>query len=372
MEIYGGTLYFGLNIFFLLLCFSYWILEAKIDKNSRKYILFVLILGFSILMACRPMETKDTAGYIDFFENLDINRKYSFHLLQRFQEKQGYEYGFLYLVLFARKLHLSYRCFFFLVAFFNIVISVTCLQRMKNICLPERNMGRELYGAVLTGYVAYLGVLYNGNGLRAGLSMSLSFLSIDCYLKKKYKFAVIYGIIAFSCQRVCIVLILALLMDKFFKIKNKKQCIAIWLFQGFMLVINLGNFCIEVIANGTRNFLYGFNINGFSGYLIEFYDSVGIITWFIWIVIGACIWAWNDEKNYKFFLRIVLVGGWIIAFLYGVIAISRMYDYYIVFSMPMLSSRYYQVPQVRCSREKLFILTVVLILGVMMLKLSFF
>lgn len=372
MIIQSNSWYLGFNIILLLICFLYCIVESQIKKNERKYVLFIIMLGFSFLMACRPTETKDTLNYIKIFENLDISTKYPFHLFERYQEEFGVEYGFLHLAQFIKKLHLNYNHFFFIVAFFNIIISVNCLQRMKNYILPEESKGRELYGAVLAGYVAYVGVLYNGIGIRAGLSISISLMAFDCYIRKKYIKTAIYGIIALSFQRICVVLLLALAANKLFQIKSKKQCMGIWLAQGFFLLLNIGDYFLNIIAGIVRYFYFRSGFNGYSGYLYNFDSSVGKIDWLIWLVIGVCIWAWADEKCYKFFLRIVLLGGWIIVFLHGIRAISRMYDYFIIFSIPVLGARYYQVPYIKLSREKLFVTAVVFVLAVIQLRLSFF
>lgn len=372
MIIQGGSWYLGFNIILLLICFFYCIIESQIKKNERKYVLFIIMLGFSFLMARRPTETKDTLNYIKIFENIDISTKYPFHLFERYQGEFGVEYGFLHLVQLIKKLQLNYKHFFFMVALFNIIISVNCLQRMKNYLLCEESKGRELYGAVLTGYVAYVGVLYNGIGIRAGISISISLVAFDCYIRKKYIKTAVYGIIALSFQRICVVLLLALVADKVFQIRSKKQCMGIWLAQGIFLVFNIGDYFLEMIAEIVRYFYFKSGFNGYSGYLYSFDSSVGKRDWLIWLVIGVCIWAWTDEKYYKFFLHIVLLGGWFIVFLHGVRAISRMYDYYIMFCIPMLGAKYYQAPYIKLSREKLFVSAVVVALAIMQLKLSFF
>jgi hypothetical protein len=361
--------FFLLNILFLFCCFVYCIVEPKIKKAKRSYIVTLLIFFFSLLMAFRPINVKDTINYVNFFNNLNISERYHFDFLQKYN---GMEYGFLYLNLLIKIIFKDYKVLFFIIAFFNTYISVSCLKRMGNYMFLSCDCKHEFYGAALIGYIAYAGVLYCGITLRGGLSISLGLLAIDCFLRKKYIPSIICSVIAFVFQRVCIILLLALLTNSVLKKGNQKVYMFIWLFQGILLIFNIGAYCIEIISEVVRRCLDYWNISGFSGYLQNFDKIIGKIDWLIWGVIGTTVFFYENNRWYKIFLNIVLLGGWILVFLHGVRAISRMYDYCIIFCIPMLSSKYYSGYCLKISKAKIYVLTIIAALSVMTLKLSFF
>lgn len=353
----------------IILCLVYCIIETKMKSNQRKYVVYFWALGLSVLMAYRPTDTKDTLNYIRVFEEYALDRDFAFHLLYKYK---GVEYGFLYLNVLFKTIFSDYRLWFFCVSFFNSCISVGCLHRMKNYILAEENPGQELYGMPLLGYMAYMGVMYSGIVLRGGISITLSLMAIDLYIRKKNMRALICATVAFSVQRMCIVLVAGLVANRIFKLKSVWQGMAIWMLQGFLLMINVGAYFIEAIARIVKSFFVKAGIGGFFGFLQDFDNSVGKIDWLIWLVIGICICLYKQNQFYRFFLHIVLLGGWVVVFLHGVRAISRMYDYYIMFCIPLLSSGYYQKGSIKLSAKKLLILITLMMLGSVTLKLAFF
>ena len=362
-------MFFVANIIYIIICFIYCIEEPCIRKKERRYTIFFLILVFAFLMAFRPIVTKDTINYIHFYENIDENQRYPFHLLQKYKQM---EYGFLYLNLFLKKINLGYRFLFFLISFFNVGISIRCLVKIKEYVSLRNNSKEDLYGSTLVGYMAYLGVLYNGVALRGGISISFSLLAVCFFLKKKHLWAFIYGIMAFLFQRTCFILFIAVLLVKFISIRNKKQCVIIWWIQGVLLITNIGSYFIESIAEFAGRIFSQLGISGFSGYLQSFDVSVGKIDWLIWILIGVCVLYYQNNLFYKFFIRIVLLGGWIIVFLHGVRAINRMYDYFIIFALPLLSARYDQLPYRGLSKTRVVFLSTMFVICIMSLRLAFF
>ena len=356
-------------LLYICVCLIYCIFENKIEKKSKGYILAALFVAFALLMAMRPITMKDMPNYIRFFEMIDPNKIYSFSLIRRYE---GFEYGYLYLMWLFKKICDNYRMFFGLIALFNVTVSVYCLTKIQKRMLASFKVNKHYYGITLLGYISYAGVLYNGITIRAGISITFILMAIRFCFDKRYLKTTMCLLMAFIFQRTSVIVLFVAIIANFLKKwGDQRKYIVIWMFQGILLFLNAGKYFLNLFIKVTTYFLNCLNINGFSGYLQGFDLQVGKIDWLVWFLVGIAIFLYMNEVHYKFFLEILLFGMWIIVFFYGIRAISRLYDYCIIFIVPVLNVRFIQANPNGLCKIRAGVLVSLMMISAMTLKISF-
>lgn len=358
-------IYFLLNIVFIIICVWYMFIEQKIMRKQRIFLLWTLIFEFSILMAMRPLETKDTIYYVDAFNFFSSEQSYNVNFLQKYN---GSEFGYIYLIRIFKRISLNYRLFFFLISFLGTSLSIFGLKRL----LEKIDLTKEYaYGSVLVLYVSKFGFLYNGISVRAGLSMGIGVVAICLMLEKKRISSVLLFFFAFTIHRTSVLFAVIYLIVKFMPRLKKKTHIWMWTITGIMLMSGFGSTILHFIVKFLNLIIIKFNITGYSGYLA---DSMGLgkRDIFNWCLYGMLIFFCISSEYYERYLNVILCGVILIVFMHDIRAFSRAYDMFYLFIVPTFGALFVNGSYKMLRRQELLILSVISVNAVIMLKLSFF
>lgn len=321
-----------------------------IKESQRRFVMVILMIEFALLMATRPVETPDTQIYIRGYLRASWNWLSDFNILKKYGDV--YEYGYIILMLLFKNITDNSTIFFFFTTIVGLGITIYSLNYFTNLIendntdeLSDKNVIKDNSSinilTVFSFYICSFGLLYNGISVRAGLSMGLGLLSVILFLKKKRIISLLTLLIAFCIHRTSILYIVVLLLIIFAPEMSKKAHWIIWSICGLLLFTNFGSFLYSKIIPLLVNFMIGNSING-SLYLTEASSGVtaghtSILRWFIY---GFLIFFSLDSKYYKKFLNCISVGILIMSLFNGVTAISRAYDVFLMFSVPMYYSLY--------------------------------
>lgn len=276
----------------------------------------------------RPLETKDTMGYVSGFKWISQCELNEINLLQKYS---GYEYGFIFLIRILTELFPSYRIVFFLISFCGV--SLSCYALIK---LSEKIFNKvELQGYIIAFYVASYGLLYNGISVRAGLAMGLCLFSVVLFLDKKYiKFALLL-FCAFTIHRTSIFTLFIILAITVIPKLKKRTHYIIWLVLGIVLVFNLAEGIMLPVVSGVLELIEKLSISGYSSFLREYELAVGIRDYYYWALYGVFITLSSNDDYSQKYLNVIMLGTLVVACFYGIRAISRAYDYFFLFMVPI-------------------------------------
>ena len=320
----------------ILLClFNAVIYNAKGTNRTEKIIInVVLVVCFSLLMAYRPSFVPDTLSYKQIFDNIKVGESYSFNI---FGENERVEYGFLYLVKFYKIFSDNVRFFFFIVCLASVSIFlygtnriVTKFMRQK-ICVP----------AVMAFYIPYFGIFYNGIAIRQGLAMAMCVLAFSFLIYKKYLRSVLFWFFAFLFHRLSFIFIFIMVayqILRYFKISSiiyvvvAVICLLI-VFLGFGYIINqyTFDFLLNILNkigldSAYSDYLANYNNHSFPLNLV-FYTFCCLIM----------VYLARKRRPIKNLINIYIIGIVIMNLLIGSETIWRGTDYFIMFSILIVS-----------------------------------
>lgn len=337
--------YIGFGIL-LILTFGFAWLEPKFDIKSRKVLYILLVLGYIFFIGLRPIEIKDTQNYIDIYEHISVH---NFYLPNFFGKIYGVEYGFIYLIQIVKCLFgNNYRVLFLIVASFNYIVSMygirliiegiikkemTEYEKREIIC-QKKGIGFLLFNS-------YIGFLYSGISMRAGITFALSYCAIGYFIKKKYWKCCLSLIVAFLFQRTVAIIVIALICYNKLPVFSRKIYFIIWGVLGGMLIGQIGGYCINGVVAFINILIEKFHVGGYSGYLQNFDVAVGKIDIWLWFMAGIFLLYRVRLKTYYKLINVYLTGIVIIIFIYPIRAASRLYDYFIIFFVPVLMLEYF-------------------------------
>ena len=357
-----------------MLCYLYMCVERKIKYSQRKYVAFVLIVFSSILFALRPENTNDTLVYINGFlgaENIPIED------ISFFQKYNGYELGYIYLMRIFKIMCGNYRVFFFFTALIGMALSIYSLTFIANWGSQKKD-STVLSGGTLAFYISYFGFLYNGISVRAGLSMAIGLYAVTVFLHKR-KVHLIIGIlllfVAFSMQRSSALFVVIFLIYFLMPELNKKTHFLLWIIFGILMFSGIANNGYNFISSYLNSFLVTYDISGYTSFFDSSDLAVGLRDIYLWIIYLFLILIANGEKSIQKCLNIVMIGTLIIVFMHGTRAISRAYDMFFLFEIPILTNYFYGMnndkKSVFYSYRSIFIALLIFVNAFLMLKLCF-
>lgn len=359
-------IFLGLNIGFIILALLYLQIEPLIKQNEKKYLCGLFIIVFSLLMAIRPINTKDTLNYINGFNK---SQSISIHGINFFQKYDGFEWGYIYLNRLFRNFSDNYRLFFFLITIVGITLSVCALvylARKAGVC--EINM----FSLIFSVYISYFGILYNGISVRAGLSMGLGLVALICMLDNKWIKSLVFILLAVSIQRAAFLFVVIYFIIRFFPILKMKIHLFIWFVLGIILFGGGGSRVLIFVSKILNSIIIKFHISGFGAYLAELDVGVGIRDIYLWLLYGIFIFFMCNSQYYMKYLNVILVGTLIVVFLHDIRAIARVYDMFYLFMVPILAIIYNEKSFIAMKSKRLLIVGIMYANSVIMLKLCFF
>lgn len=372
VEKMGGLgnveMYLVLNIVFIIISILYIKVEPRISCKDRIYVIWGLIILFSLLMATRPLETPDTAGYAQNFYLIQPGHKYPVNFLQKYM---GYEFGYVYLISFFRLFCNNHSVFFFLTAFIGTSFMIFGLKNLSDKISSGNN---KMYAPVFAIYISCFGLLYNGISIRAGLSMGLGIMAINLVLERRWVWGIMLFFIAFTMQRSAVLFLPIYFALKFIPGLKRKTHLWIWLISGGVLFTGLADRVFPYIASILNYIFIKFHVSGFGAFLLAPERRIGIRVVYFWLLYGVFILLLRYSKDYAKYMNVIMLGALIVVFMHGVRAVSRAYDIFYLFQVPLLGAMYQEdAPFINMKIERrVKILGIICANAVIMLKISFF
>ncbi len=269
MEITKGWSWTSLGIFIVLailiaLLFRKAVKSKKNDKKiklgkiyfSQKYIYYVLIYIIYILFSCFRLIQEgiggaDTYNYINYFENLG----YVHFKIKEMLTFNGFEYLFYNTMYFIKLFGGNF--FTFLVVMHSVII-------ISYIYYVEKEINDE--NKCLWLILAFLPLLKSLNIIRNCVSATLGFVSISLLNNNKYKYSILFAVLAYLNHYIAIILFLLIIFYKVFPnkiLKDKKK----------MIILNIASITFTIIALPILKYLI--RNTGFSGYM----DKIQVSLW---------------------------------------------------------------------------------------------
>lgn len=344
----------------LMIMFIYALMEKQIRGNKELFFICLTIF-YSFILVLRPETSKDMQAYIKVFEQVDVifSNKITFSL---FNEYMSMEYGFLILLYILKYIVGKYQIAFFLIAFFNVYVSV---KYMRKIALffnsKEVTMG---YGYFLFTYSFAFGFSYSAIALRAGIAMTLSLLVVYLYLKNKWILGSIVLFLAFLIQKTIIIVAIIPLIIKFAPEVKKKTFLFINMFFIGVLILNRADIIINTILPKVIFLMEQINLGNMAiSYLSVLENKVGVTDIYTGGIILFIIFLKSKKisKDNSILIWILTVAMGVLSLFYGVRAIKRVYDMFLIFYIPLTGSMFYESKRRSFERIELIVITFLLL-----------
>ena len=334
-----------MNLYIYIILIILCLLVSIIEFFKKKSILIldlVLVFLFFFLIVSRSIEnTPDTSSYVEEYESLNLEKNYLFgNDTTTYQFEHGYTF-FSEVVKFIFGENI--RIFFGSIVFVNLVIIFLVFRKFvvlienKNDLEEKRNF---LFAPFFSIYISYFGFMYSGIVLRQSIAMSLLFLSVYCLLsgKKKIGYTILCSLFIFHNMAIFAVGILLFIFVNFnFKKSTYYRSAA------FFLLLYIGKFYI-FFTSVLINFLFGIFIEGaatispekVNTYLggssdVSSYSIANFVN-FIFLFLAIKLTDIDNVLQQKL-LQIILFAVCINSLCSGILAFSRVTDYYLFFSI---------------------------------------
>jgi hypothetical protein len=366
--LYFVNVYLILNIGFIVISILYIKVEQKVRNKDRKYVMGLLIILFSILMAIRPLEMPDTLGYVQNFDYFQPGQRYQVNFFQKYMG--NYEYGYIFLIQFFKRFSNNCRLFFFFTALVGTCLAVFGLKQLSD-KIAVKNSG--MYAPVFAIYIASFGLLYNGISVRAGLAMGMGIVAVNFVMDRKWIRGGIILLTALTIQRSAVLFFLVLFAVRFMPALRRKTHIFIWIMEGVILFSGFGDKVFPFISRILYSIIVKYHMTGFGGYLLEVGGGIGLRTTYYWLLYGILVLFLFYSRNYEKYFNIIMLGSFIVVFMHGISAIARAYDMFYLFSVPLLGAMYNEDSSSVCIRRerRMKILILINFNALIMLRLCF-
>lgn len=333
----------NLNIYIILiiLCLIFSIIEF-FKKQSIIFLDLLLIFLFFYLIVNRSIEnTPDTYTYVDEFKSLYLEKNY---LLGSDTTTYQFEYGYTF---FSEVVKFIFgddiRIFFGSIVFVNLLIIFVIFKKFVKLIEDESNIIERkglLFAPFFSLYISYFGFMYSGIVLRQSLAISLLFTSVYCLMsdKKKTGLVILSSLFLFHNMAIFAFGILFFILTNFNLKKSTYYFISV-----FFLILYIAKF-YTFISGAVINFLFGKFSDGaatissekINSYLGGSSDvssySIAIFVNFLFLFLGIKLSDINIGLQQKL-LQIILFSVIINSLFSGILAFSRVTDYYYFFSI---------------------------------------
>ena len=314
----GLLLYKAIYIFFTVALITMACVEEKVAffRLKKKYAQLLCIVLVSLLIAVyaalRPLDTHDTRAYIDVYDQLQSPSAY----LSGFF-KVGYrpwplnmEAGFVFLFSIYKALFHSFRLSFFCIAFFN-----SFLFLFASYGIAESNLEQINFTKLLALFFSSYALLYCCIAIRGGMSISVGLFAVYCTFKRKYILSLVF----------------------FYAKKRHYPKTKFPTGREFLQALR---YVINTVSKIVIAFFDKTGMKGLGGYVREIDNNeTGKRIWLtaltgIAVVYSVCCKGDVDRRM----LIMILIGMFIVSFLYPITSISRASDYCYIFVLPIIAS----------------------------------
>ncbi len=323
-------------LIFVVFCFCSCLISLFSKKNDNVFLFVVSSLIFAFLIGNRSItDVPDTIVYHNFYkETIPLS-------LADFGN-YGFEPGFQILTKLFKLFTFGYHeLFFTLICLFNFYFTYKILNNFSE--------NKNLYLVIgLNLYLVYFGLFYNAIVLRQGLALTFVVYAISLYYnkpenKKAYVTICLLFLLAFSMHVSSVVGIISFLIFKYSKSKGINHYIITLFLCVFTYFSKFGVAVLLLFFSLIDKFLQTLKGTVFEKYL--FYQSqLTDITYeisfkILFFYVVAVIILLNFLELTKKDLRLVNVfffGLFLVSFLGFVEQISRITDYFLIFSFVIL------------------------------------
>lgn len=326
---------------FTLICMCYTTIEGQFPPKVRILVNCILVVFFSVLVACRPLTVPDTEAYIYMYKQIDVHTRYPIVnlMVPEFDAEVGY-------MIFCQASKFffgeAFRLFMFIIPIINISLIAYGSKKIIQNVNKDFSDSKEFeysFALILCLYTSFFGLMYNGIVLRAGLALSLTICSLAMYLDKKYMKMIILFIIAFTFHKMALVGVFAIVIFHLTSILKRSNYFIVWLLIGAIAVSGLGNRIIEPIITMLQMLIYKIPIlSSYTNYLSDYtsyvqYGYKSVFFYFVGLIL--LFWKVNSKIYYKL-LNVYYVGLTMMVFLNNINGARRIYEFMTVYVVLLL------------------------------------
>lgn len=329
-------------IILIILCLIVSIIEL-FKKESVLILDVVLVVLFFFLIINRSIEnTPDTSTYVEEYKGLNLEKNYLFGSDTTIYQ---FEYGYTFFSEIAKFIiGDNFRLFFGSIVLINLLIVFIIFKKLvvlienKNVLINKKH--NFLFAPFFSIYISYFGFMYSGIVLRQGLAMSLLFVSVYCLLseKKTIGLFILCSLFLFHNMAIFAIGILVLILVNFNFKKSTYHRLTV-----FFLLLYIGKF-YTFFSSAVINFLFGRFSEGaatispekINTYLggssdVSSYSVANFVN-FIFLFLAIKLTDLNNVLQQKL-LQVVWFSVCINSLGSGILAFSRVTDYYLFFSI---------------------------------------
>lgn len=332
-------LFFIISVFCIIAIYSF--CASVFYKVGRRQQIVINIICYSLyflVIVFRPIYLSDTAVYNERFHLISDKVLYHFSLGR--EPITDFEYFFVYLVQFSKKILDNFYFFNFIVTLLMLLSFVFATKLLTRVILKDSSvMNHPLF---LLLFFPYFGLYYNAVVLRGGLALGLTYLAFVIIIQRKYVLGAGSDMLAFLFHRMGIIgWSIPVLYHLSPAIRSKKKyficCMLItlmWMIEyNTMFMLNFFRILIKYISNLLPA------LSDYSNYLMDDYQkgvlfvitqSVFLLNSF-YLIKSSFIVRKETSKLYETYLfgLIIMVIGMRFKF------ISRIVDYFLFLSVPL-------------------------------------
>lgn len=317
---------FALIFILLIICLFF-----GVNNKVQKFAYFIFAAIFSLIFAFRPSSSPDTAEYIHIFQSINAYDNW-FDTIERF------EVGYCVLNRIVKFLTDSYECLFFVVSLFNYFVYYIVLNKVIK---EQRNNDKKTvfvaFVPILAFYTSYYGLLYNAIALRAGLAISLLYLSFFLLYEKRFLGGIVTFILAPFFHQTAVLALPLVPLFYYRKTIRKNTSFVILFFSFFLYIINIRTFTTSLIPR-IADILYSRFPDVPLFWWLSHYtennkaEEGGISAYMLLNFILTYILICNSKKRLDTFGFVYLIGI-IIYSLFGNYSLMVRYAEYFLFSV---------------------------------------
>jgi hypothetical protein len=298
-----------------IIIFSFLILSSDFKDKYFKYVLFLIVFLFSLMVSLRGEQSLgDTGYYVDIFVN-SVDIDYIFE--GRMAWKGDYFFGFFtYLI---RKLSDNYHLFFFVFSLLFLSVLVFSVNKLQ---LNKVSIRRS-FVLISVFMLSYVPFLMFGNTIRQGAAISLSYLALYFLGKNKLLAYIFITFLAVLTHKSAVILIPFVV---FYYLPGRLKLLSL------ILIVSLSVLALNLFG-GFFPFLEG---------KVEFYESnfhskIDVILIICFFVLFVLVFYKNFIKSTLGDRDVLSSFFYFIIFLaIGFISLEKISSRYLIYIMPIL------------------------------------
>ena len=311
------------------------------EKHVHLLCIFLISLLIAVYASLRPVDTThDTKAYLDVYDQLQSPSEYFRFVLIPGNRPWplNMEAGFVFMFSIYKTLFHSFRLALFCIAFFNSFLFLFSAYGIAESNLEQINLAR-----LLALFFSAYALQYCCIAIRGGASVSIGLFAAYCTFKRRYILAGVffYAAMLFHTMGILFVPFIVLTMVVRNKVGLPKSvvfvCSAICICS---LTFRLGGYVINTVSKIVMAFFEKTGMKGLGGYMREIDNNdTGKRIWLTALTGIAVLLSvyWKGDVDRRM-LIMVIIGLFIVSFLYPVTAIGRASDYGYIFILPIMAS----------------------------------